>query len=121
MATVFVVNKGCHDYKDAERFGKIEYLSKGMVNRYAVGTIYRIFWPKLKVSKEDDFILITGLSIMTAIACGIFGSLHNRLNLLLYKTSKKGKGEYINRTIFVNGERRQAKAQGHSLLPDERN
>lgn len=102
MPKVFVVNKGCHNYENALRFGEVEYLSEGSVNPYSTGSIYRNFWLKLKNSQPGDYILITGLSIMSSIACGIFARLHGKLNLLIYKAMRGGGGDYVGRTIIID-------------------
>ena len=97
MPTVYVVNKGGHDFKAAERYGDIKYLSVGTVSPFAVDKMYREFAQRLKYSKEDDYILITGLSIMSSIACSCFSHKHNgRLNLLLFRNDK-----YITRTVML--------------------
>jgi hypothetical protein len=104
MTKVFIVNRGCHDHSDAERFGKIVYLSEGAVNRYAVANIYRQFVAKLKESEPGDYILLTGLSVMSSLACSIFARIHGRLNLLLYKTSRTPgeRGHYVDREIMID-------------------
>jgi len=99
--TVWIVNKGAHDHSDANRFGKIEYLSEGMVNRYSTNVMYREFYPKLAKSSPDDYILPTGLTIMSVIACSIFAMLHKRLNLLIYKASRSGDGHYVERKMIL--------------------
>ena len=102
---VYIVNKGGHDHSDAERFGELVYLSIGSINRYATSSIYRKFSLILKDSTKDDYILPTGLSIMTSIACAIFARIHGRLNLLLYRSSrtKETKPYYIERVIMIDG------------------
>ena len=103
MSKVYIVNKGCHDHSDAERFGDLVYLSDEAINRYATSNMYREFMPKLSSSSPDDYILLTGLSIMGAVACAIFGHLHGRLNLLLYKSAWKRdeKSRYVERIIII--------------------
>jgi len=61
MRKVFVVNRGCHDHSDAERFGELVFLSEGAINRYAVANMYREFVQQLRNSQEEDFLLITDL------------------------------------------------------------
>ena len=100
---VFIVNKGGHNHEDAERFGDLVFLSEGNINRYAVNSIYRRFATILKDSSPEDYLLITGLSVMSSIACAIFSRLHGRLNLLLYKTTRgKKEGYYIERTVIID-------------------
>ena len=103
MSKVFVVNRGGHNHNDAERFGELIFMSSGTINRYAVSQMYRQFVEHLKDSTEDDFILITGLSVMASIACSIFARIHGRLNLLLYKSSSSGQeGRYVERVIMID-------------------
>lgn len=94
---VFVVNKGCHDYSIAERFGKLVFLSNGPVPRYDTTKMLRLFEPIIKEhAKNTDYLLLGGLSIMSVIACTLFSQKHNCLNLLLYSTKD---AEYILRKI----------------------
>jgi hypothetical protein len=94
---VYVINKGGHDYSDARRFGRLVYLSEGIMNRYSVGRMYREFSAILKDSNKDDYILVSGLNIMNHIAGAIFGRLHGRLNILLYR-----KNTYVERRIIID-------------------
>lgn len=104
---VYVVNKGCHDHSDAKRFGELVYLSEGPINRYATSNMYREFYPLLKDSDKNDYILLTGLSVMNSIACAIFSSIHKRVNLLLYKVVRKEgeRGYYVERAIVIGDGR----------------
>ena len=104
MKKVFVINRGGHDHSDAERFGKLVYLSEGVVNRYAVTEMYREFVQVLKSSDKEDYILLTGLSVMSSLACAIFARLHGRLNLLLFRATRTPgeKGSYVERTIMID-------------------
>ena len=103
MPKVFVVNRGGHNHNDAERFGELVFMSHGTINRYATSQMYRQFAEYLANSSVDDFILITGLSVMASVACSIFARLHGRLNLLLYKSSQSGQeGRYVERTIMLD-------------------
>ena len=98
--TIFIVNKGCHDYSAAERFGNLVFLSDGSFNVLSTSRMFRKFAAALQTSKPDDFIIPTGLSTMSIIACCCFAVLHGRLNLLIYYTKNgKGKGVYRERTL----------------------
>ena len=97
MPTVYIINKGGHDYQDASRFGRVEYLSEGSYSPFAVDKMYREFSLKLRESSPDDYLLITGLTVMACIACSCFSFLHSgKLNLLLYRNSK-----YIERKLLL--------------------
>jgi len=99
MTKVYIINRGGHDHSDAERFGELVFLSQGSINRYAASQIYRQFVDALRDSHSDDYILITGLSVMSSIACAIFSRLHGRLNLLLYRG---GNGKYVERKLVID-------------------
>jgi len=100
---VFIVNRGGHNHTDAKRFGKLVFLSEGEVNRYATNVMYRAFVEKLRKSKPTDYILITGLSVMSSLACSIFSRIHGQLNLLLYQNPSPGEnGHYVERTILLD-------------------
>ena len=94
--TIYIINKSSHDYAKAKEFGDLVYLSEGPINRFDTNHIHRIFWEKLQYSNGEDYLLICGLTIMNCVACGIMGSLHSRLNLLLYKD-----GKYIPRNLIL--------------------
>jgi len=103
MNKVFIVNRGGHDHTDAKRFGRLIFLSEGEVNRYATNVMYRTFVEKLRKSKPNDYILITGLSVMSSLACSIFARLHGQINLLLYQSSGPGEnGHYVERSVLLD-------------------
>ena len=96
MNRVYVVNKSYHDFSAAEHYGELVYLSSGSFKRFDVNNMVRQFMPHLSRSTPADWILPTALNIMNIVACSIFASLHNRLNLLLFKN-----GHYIERQISL--------------------
>ena len=95
MAKVFVVNKSCHDFSKAESYGKIIFLTTGSVNRYATSAMFREFEKELKNSNPDDYILVSGMTIMSTIAGAMFARKHKRLNLLVWKSRDKDYEEKI--------------------------
>lgn len=105
MRKVFIVNRGSHDHSKAKKFGRLVYLSNGMVNRYATNNMIRMFKPQLEKSFENDYILITSLSVMSCIACCLFAVKHKRLNLLLYKPGQRDSdSRYVERIIKLEGD-----------------
>lgn len=97
MPTVYITNKGAHNFDPAKKFGNIKYLSKGSMNRYSTNRMYRVFLEALEGSKEEDYLLPTGLSTMNLIAAVIFALKHKRLNLLLFKD-----GGYVERSLIFD-------------------
>ena len=94
MATkrVYIVNKSSHDFKAAEKYGEVVFLSEGSMNRYATNSMVRQFGDAMELSKADDYIVPCSLNVMNSIACAIFAHKHGCLNLLLFKD-----GLYIER------------------------
>lgn len=95
MPSVFIVNKSFHDFSEAEKYGKLIFLSEGSMDRYEVNNMARQFESYLKDSSPEDYIVPCSLNVMNSIACAMFAVRHGTLNLLLYK---QGKG-YIERNL----------------------
>lgn len=85
LPSVWVINRSAHDYSGAARWGNIRFMSNGPVNRYATSKIFRMLNESLRSSKNNDYILLTGLTVMACIACSIFALRHKRLNLLIFR------------------------------------
>jgi hypothetical protein len=92
MKTVYIVNKSAHDFSEADTYGKVIFLSEGVMNRYATNSMVRQFSYLMKASHSDDYIVPCSLNVMNSIACAIFAHKHGKLNLLLFKD-----GKYIER------------------------
>lgn len=97
-ANVYVINRASHDFSGAEKFGDLIYLSQGSMNRFATNNISRIFAPIINASEPDDYILITGLTVMTCIATGMFAYKHGRLNLLIHRSNHT----YVDRKLVFD-------------------
>jgi len=82
---VYVLNKSSHDFSGAMRYGELCYLSEGPINRFATNKMFRMFAEGLEKSHKDDYILLSGLTVMAVIACVIFVMRHKRLNLLIFR------------------------------------
>lgn len=89
---VYIVNKSSHDFKAADKYGEVIFLSEGSMNRYATNSMVRQFDEAMKDSTKYDYIVPCSLNVMNSIACAIFAHKHSCLNLLLFKD-----GLYIER------------------------
>ena len=98
MATVYVVNRGAHDFSPAKQYGELVFMSEGTMSKYAMSNMHRTFMDFLKDSKPEDMILITSLTSMCCIATAIMTHLHGKVNFLLYKDER-----YVKRTINLKG------------------
>ncbi len=99
MTTVYIINKGIHDYSAAKSFGTLYYLSDKSMNRYATNKIFRKFITPLNKSSPDDYILITSLNTMNIIATVIFTLKHKKLNLLIHNPKLNN---YIERKLDLS-------------------
>lgn len=97
MAKVYIVNEGSHDYSDAGQYGELVTLSEaGKISRHSPSTIFIEFIKVLKDSSSDDYLLLSGLALVNAIAAGIMSRLHGKVNFLLFHQNK---GTYIKRDV----------------------
>lgn len=101
---IYVPSKGAHDYSDAQRFGELVFMSEGRLNRYAVNKMFRTFDEHIQCSNSNDLILITSLTVMNAVICGMFASKHNCLNLLLFKSVPDGPSHYVDRRMVFDNK-----------------
>lgn len=100
MPQVLVVNKSCHDFTAAEDFGTIKFMTEGALDRFNVSKMYRTFKPFIDNSSQEDYLLLTGMTVMNSIACAMFAAKHGRINLLIWK-EKKGGGIYLEKTVVL--------------------
>ena len=96
---VYIVNKGGHDFSSAERFGSLVYLTEGETDPFQVTRVYRHMSPILSNSNRDDYLLVSGLTVINCIASSILARNHGSVNWLLYD---KRNELYKVRTIDVD-------------------
>jgi hypothetical protein len=82
---VFVVSFLRHwDITLAECYGTLVPLSYHSMRKFNTQKMYNTFLPILTESSPEDFILLSGLSVMNGLAMSIFVLKHKRLNLLIH-------------------------------------
>jgi len=91
---VWIPNKAGHNFSDAKRFGDIRFLSEGSVNQYSTNNIYRVFVEALSEAQEQDFLVVSSLSILNSIASSILAYRFGMVNYLLFKN-----GRYLERSV----------------------
>ncbi len=91
---VYIGNKSGHDFSASEKYGTPVYVTKGELNRFEVNWMARKWMKALLSSNAEDMILITSLTNLTCIGCAIFGWLHGRINILMFRNDK-----YVKRSI----------------------
>lgn len=106
MNNVYVINDSGHDFSNAQRFGKLIYMTTGLVNKFNLTRMFRTFLRFLKHSTPDDYILHSGPTVMNIVACGVFIAMHGRLNLLIWKLEENGESQYICERLDFNNLRK---------------
>jgi membrane protein YqaA with SNARE-associated domain len=96
-AKVFIPNKSGHDFSGSAKYGLPEYVTKGIVDRFAVQQQARFWMRSLMRSTKEDYILVSSLTILTCVGCAIYGWIHGRINLLLFRNNK-----YLSRTVIFS-------------------
>jgi hypothetical protein len=99
LSKVFIPNDSGHDFSDAEPFGELVVMSKGMIDKFQVTQMLRVFNSHLKNSKPDDWILQAGPTVMCSIACAAFTALHGQLNLLIHRYEQAGGMRYFQHKV----------------------
>lgn len=101
MNKVYVTNRGGHDYSAAERYGTLIFCTEGIIPRYNTSHMFREIEQAMSSSTPEDYILLTSLTTLNAIACGYFAHKHGRLNLLLFQArqGKTSEGDYLERIV----------------------
>lgn len=95
---VYVPNKGQHDYTDAWNFGELIFCTEGTINRKDLLTMHAELDNAMLDARNDDYILLTGLTSICVVACAIFASRFGRINLLIHDD-----GHYLERSLNFDG------------------
>lgn len=93
MRRVFVPNDAGHDMSDAKRFGEVVYMTRGALRRNAVREHAKAIRSALSTSSPDDYVVVGGLSIITAIAAAAFAARHGHVNFLLWERGRYIRGD----------------------------
>lgn len=93
MSQVFVTNHSGFSYKNAEKFGEINYLTKGFVDlRHDYKGIVDKLKNIIETTKPEDYLLLSGNNTLCVIASNLWMDKHNQCNLLFWDNDSK---EYI--------------------------
>lgn len=94
--TIFVVSKGPHDYTRAEEHGTLYYMFPDKVNVFASDQLLKDIHEKLRGSSSDDFLIMSGNMLASAMAFSVLMAKHGVVNVLIYSFKHV---EYEVRTI----------------------
>ena len=100
MKKVFIINDSGHDFREAEVFGKLTTLTRGLVRKLHVTEMYRMMEPLLAESSPEDYLLQSGPTVLNMVAASIFAAKHGVLNLLIWDTNR-----YVTRTLVLKAQK----------------
>lgn len=87
---VFITNYSGHDYTKAESYGEIRFVTKGFISFQSLDRVRFQVADSLKETRPDDWLLLSGASIVNVLAVVFWLSMHGRVKLLNYdKTEEK--------------------------------
>jgi len=105
---VYLVNDSGHDYSPAKRWGKLVRLTVGKVAPSDTNEALRNISHVLRDSHPDDWIIISGPSTYSSIACAVFAYMHGRLNILVFT-----RGMYVERKMVFESLVEREKLESH--------
>ena len=73
------------------------FLTSGSVPRYNTENMYRQLVEGMQDAEETDYLLISSLVILNALASAIMGRKFGRVNYLLFRD-----GEYIEKVVVID-------------------
>ena len=85
MSTVYIPNHAGHDYSGAAKFGSVKVITEGRLEKFKLHEFSVICLNAMKDSEEDDYVLISGLASVCAVACSIQSHRFGKLNILVYR------------------------------------
>jgi len=90
---VFITNYAGHTYEGAHKYGEFVYLTKGYISFKSLDRIkYTIAEQIINESTPADWLLLSGVPALSAIAAAIWVAHHGQVKLLVW--DKKYKDHY---------------------------
>lgn len=90
MLKVYVTNFTGHEYTDAKRFGELIYITNGYVTFNDLKEIERKVLEFVKQATKDDYLLLSGNSLLCSVATLIWTNYHKQCNILHWNGMKRG-------------------------------
>lgn len=106
---VWIANEGGHDYKDAERFGRLMPITTGSVNPFNPDRLMVMVSHRLRVAAKEDFLAISGSPMLNAVALAMWLRRFGVCNVLLWSHRDK---EYKHLTIQADSLERLSLSEG---------
>ena len=99
-ATVFISNLGPgHDYSKASRWGAIRSITQGNYPIFKTDRLIEEITSVLTHSSPEDFLLLSGSSVVAGMATAVWLTFHPRCKLLLFDRKAPDGGSYVLRVV----------------------
>lgn len=82
MTKVWITNYAGHDFSPAEKYGTLEYITKGYVSFQSLDRVKYHIAESLSASSPDDYLLISGRPIISVLAVLIWFQMHHQVKIL---------------------------------------
>lgn len=82
MATVYVVNQAGLDFKPAEQFGEVKFITQGYARFDNVKKLSQQIANVLADTQPTDFLVLSGNNLLCCIVCLMWMRLHGHINIL---------------------------------------
>ena len=73
-----------HDYSSAEHFGTMTTVTAGNFPVFKTGRLIEEIVGSLIESSQDDYLLVSGSSIIAALSMAVWLTMHEKVNILLF-------------------------------------
>jgi len=83
-STVWIVNYAGHDHSTAEEFGKLDFLTRGYVSMGSLDRLFYTVTEAIEKTSPDDYLLLSGLIALNALAASIWLQRHRKVKMLLW-------------------------------------
>ena len=93
--SVFISNQSRqHDYDKAREFGALRAITSGNYAIFKTARLREEIVEALIHSEKDDYLLLSGSSVIAGMCMAVWVLMHGQVNLLLYDRTAK---EYVER------------------------
>lgn len=83
-STVWIVNYAGHDHSTAEEFGELDFLTRGYVSMGSLDRLFYTVTEAIEKTKKEDYLLLSGLIVLNALATAVWLQRHGKVKLLLW-------------------------------------
>ncbi len=99
MSVVYITNlHPDHDYQAATEFGALVPVTSGNYPVFQTQRMLEEIAEALRISSADDFLLMSGSSVVASLCIAVWLAMHEQVNLLVFER-KHGRQRYVVRTV----------------------